>query len=41
MAEEQARLTLVGKLISILLILGLIGVGVYVVSRRGIGGGGF
>src|ERR1044071_1362962 len=41
MAEEQARLTLAGKLISILLILGLIGVGVYVVGRRGgIGGGG-
>jgi NitT/TauT family transport system substrate-binding protein len=40
MAEEQARLTLAGKLISILLILGLIGTGVYVVSRRGIGGGG-
>ena len=40
MAEEQASLTLAGKLISILLILGLIGTGVYVVSRRGIGGGG-
>src|SRR2546422_6702076 len=40
MAEEQTRLTLAGKLISILLILGLIGTGVYVVSRRGIGGGG-
>src|SRR2546429_1869119 len=41
MAEvQQARLTLAGKLISILLILGLIGTGVYVVSRRGIGGGG-
>src|SRR5438874_12050327 len=40
MAEERARLTLAGKLISILLILGLIGVGVYVVGRRGIGGGG-
>src|SRR5499433_665937 len=40
MAEEQARLTLAGKLISILLILGLIGVGIYVVGRRGIGGGG-
>src|SRR5919201_547332 len=40
MAEEQARLTLAGKLLSILLILGLIGVGVYVVGRRGIGGGG-
>src|SRR5437867_3843389 len=40
MAEEQARLTLAGKLLSILLILVLIGVGVYVVGRRGIGGGG-
>src|SRR5438552_7425609 len=40
MAEEQARLTLAGKLISVLLILGLIGTGVYVVGRRGIGGGG-
>src|SRR6185503_15989837 len=42
MAEEQARLTLAGKLISVLLILGLIGVGVYVVGRRGglSGGGG-
>src|SRR5258705_11511005 len=39
MAEERARLTLAGKLVSILLILGLIGTGVYVVSRRGIGGG--
>jgi NitT/TauT family transport system substrate-binding protein len=40
MAEEQARLTRTGKLISILLILGLIGTGVYVVRKRGIGGGG-
>jgi NitT/TauT family transport system substrate-binding protein len=40
MAEERARLTVAGKLISILLIFGLIGVGVYVVGRRGIGGGG-
>src|SRR5215470_10958361 len=40
MAEERAHLTLAGKLISIVLILGLIGVGVYVVGRRGIGGGG-
>jgi NitT/TauT family transport system substrate-binding protein len=40
MAEEQARLTRAGKLISILLILGLIGTGVYVVRKRGIGGGG-
>ncbi len=37
MAEERARLTMVGKLISILLILGLIGTGIYVVGRRGIG----
>ncbi len=40
MAEEQARLTVAGKLISILLILGLIATGAYVVSKRGIGGGG-
>src|SRR4030095_11991917 len=40
MANEQARLTLAGKLLSILLILGLIGTGVYVVSKRGISGGG-
>jgi NitT/TauT family transport system substrate-binding protein len=40
MSKGQARLTIVGKLLSILLILGLIGTGVYVVSRRGIGGGG-
>src|SRR5262247_334101 len=39
MAEEQARLTLAGKLVSILLIAGLIGICVYVVGRRGIGGG--
>src|SRR5215510_175791 len=38
--QQQARLTLAGKLISILLILGLIGTGVYVVRKRGIGGGG-
>jgi NitT/TauT family transport system substrate-binding protein len=40
MANEQARLTLAGKLLSILLILGLVGTGVYVVGRRGIGGRG-
>ena len=40
MAEEQARLTTAGKLISILLVLGLIATGVYVIGRRGIGGGG-
>src|SRR5499427_1809351 len=39
MANEQARLTLAGKLLSILLILGLIGTGVYVVGRRGVGSG--
>jgi NitT/TauT family transport system substrate-binding protein len=36
---NEARLTLAGKLLSVLLILGLIGVGIYVVGRRGIGGG--
>ena len=40
MAEERARLTVAGKLLSILLILGLIGTGLYVIGRRGIGGGG-
>src|SRR5215470_3891656 len=40
MAEERAHLTMAGKLVSIILILGLIGVGVYVVGRRGVGGGG-
>ena len=35
MADEQARLTMAGKLISILLMLGLIGTGIYVVSRTG------
>ena len=39
MADQQARLTLTGKLLSVLLILGLIGTGIYVVNRRGIGGG--
>jgi NitT/TauT family transport system substrate-binding protein len=39
MAEQQARLTVTGKLISLVLILGLIGTGIYVVKRRGIGGG--
>ena len=33
MAEERARLTLAGKLLSVLLILGLIGTGIYVVGR--------
>jgi NitT/TauT family transport system substrate-binding protein len=40
MANGQARLTMAGKLLSILLILGLIGTGIYVVRQRGIGGGG-
>src|SRR5438045_1435573 len=40
MAEEQARLTMAGKLLSILLILGLIGTGIYVVGRKGGTGGG-
>ena len=39
MAEEQARLTTAGKLLSIVLIAGLVGTGIYVVNRRGIGGG--
>jgi NitT/TauT family transport system substrate-binding protein len=39
MAEEKARLTWAGKLVSILLILGLIGTGVYVVMNRRGGGG--
>src|SRR6185503_8576940 len=39
MAEEQARLTVAGKLISILLILGLIATGAYVINKRGVGGG--
>ena len=39
MAEEQARLTWAGKLVSLLLILGLLGFGAYVVMRRGTGGG--
>src|SRR6058998_2049642 len=34
MAEQGARLTTLGKIISVLLILGLVGVGVYVVARR-------
>src|SRR5262245_42676024 len=40
MAEEQARLTWAGKLVSLLLILGLVGFGAYIVMRRGAGGGG-
>src|SRR5678815_5802004 len=40
MAEEQARLTWAGKLVSLLLILGLVGFGAYIVMRRGTGGGG-
>ncbi|PYV00854.1 MAG: hypothetical protein DMG10_19525, partial [Acidobacteria bacterium] len=40
MAEQGARLTTLGKIISVLLILGLVGVGVYVVARRSLGPGG-
>src|SRR4030095_10017361 len=40
MADEQARLTWAGKLVSLLLILGLVGFGAYIVMRRGTGGGG-
>ncbi|HEX4998672.1 MAG TPA: phosphate ABC transporter substrate-binding/OmpA family protein [Terriglobia bacterium] len=41
MAEERARLTFAGKLISTFLILGLIATGVYVIKKRGgLGGGG-
>src|SRR5262245_35308049 len=39
MAEEQARLTWAGKLVSIVLMLGLIGTGIYVVMNRRGGGG--
>src|SRR5262245_49550561 len=39
MAEEQARLTWAGKLVSLVLLLGLVGIGAYVVRRGGIGGG--
>jgi NitT/TauT family transport system substrate-binding protein len=38
MADQPARLTPFGKLISIVLILGLIGVGGYIVMKRGTGG---
>lgn len=38
MAEEQARLTWAGKLVSLLLILGLVGFGAYIVMRRAGGG---
>jgi hypothetical protein len=41
MAEEQTRLTTAGKLLSILLVLGLVATGIYVIGRRGgLGGGG-
>jgi len=40
MPEEQARLTWAGKLVSLLLILGLVGFGAYIVMRRSGGGGG-
>src|SRR5262245_10493767 len=39
MADQQARLTWAGKLVSVLLIVGLIGTGIYVVTRSGGGGG--
>jgi len=38
MADQPARLTPLGKLISILLILGLIGFGLYIVMKRSTGG---
>jgi len=38
MADQGARLTPLGKIISIVLILGLIGAGIYLVMQRGIGG---
>jgi NitT/TauT family transport system substrate-binding protein len=38
MADQPARLTVLGKLISTLLIIGLIGFGLYIVMKRGSGG---
>ncbi len=38
MADQGARLTPLGKIISIVLILGLIGAGGYIVFRKGLGG---
>ncbi len=38
MADQPARLTPFGKIISVLLILGLVGVGGYIVMKRGTGG---
>jgi NitT/TauT family transport system substrate-binding protein len=38
MADQGARLTPLGKIISIVLILGLIGVGAFIVLRQGVGG---
>jgi NitT/TauT family transport system substrate-binding protein len=38
MADQGARLTPLGKIISIALILGLIGVGTWIVLRQGVGG---
>lgn len=38
MADQPARLTPLGKIISFLLILGLVGVGGYIVMKKGIGG---
>src|SRR5512139_2414959 len=38
MADQNARLTPLGKIISIVLILALVGVGVFLVMRQGVGG---
>ena len=38
MGEQTARLTPLGKLISIVIILGLIGIGGWIVLRKGVGG---
>ncbi len=38
MADQPAKLTPLGKLISVLLILGLLGVGAYIVIKQGTGG---
>src|SRR5437773_9438988 len=40
MPEEGARLTALGKIISVVLVLGLVGLGVYGVARRSMGPGG-
>ena len=39
MADEGARLTIMGKILSILLIVGLVGAGAYLIMRRGGGRG--